>query len=326
MRAVVYDRYGPPEVLQIEELPEPTPKEGEIRVRIKAVAVTRGDCATRSANRNSGLAISFVSRAIFGVRAPRQRILGTDFAGVVDALGPRVTNFNVGDEVFGRPAGLNFGAYADYLTASATTARIVTKPAALTFEQAAACTDGGLYALIPLRAAHLKKGESVLVYGASGAIGTAGVQLARHFGADVTAVTETKNVELVTLLGADRVIDYTKEDFTKNGKTYDAIFDAVGKLSFSRCVRSLKPHGRFLPTDGASNMLRVLTTSRFTDKRVVFEIPPRLTKKDVEFVKQLIERGEFRPVIDRTYPLEQVVDAHRYVETERKVGNVVLTL
>ena len=320
----MYDRYGPPGVLHIEEVPRPEPGDGEIRVKVRAVAVTRGDCATREANRKSGPAIGLLSRALYGLTGPKQRILGTDFSGTVDAVGAGVTQFKSGDEVFGS-TGFRFGAYADYLTAPAT-ARIAPKPKNLTFEQAAAITDGGLYALVPLRAAGVKPGETVLVYGASGAIGTAGVQLARHYQADITAVTETKNVDLVKQLGADRVIDYTKEDFKRNGQTYDVIFDAVGKLRFSECRSSLRPGGRFLPTDGLGNFVRALTTSRFESRKVVFQLPPRMTKQDVEFLKDLIEAGKFVAVVDRTYTLEDVQAAHRYVDSERKVGNVILTL
>jgi NADPH:quinone reductase-like Zn-dependent oxidoreductase len=318
MRAAVYDKYGPPDVLRIEDVPRPEPKAGEVRVRVRAVAVTRGDCATREANRKGGPVVSFLSRAIFGLRGPRQRILGTEFSGTVESVGAGATEFKPGDEVFGS-TGFKFGAYAEYLVVPAS-ARIARKPDNLTLEQAAAVTDGGLYALVPLRAANVKPGERVLVYGASGAIGTAGVQLAKHYGAIVTGVTETRNLDLVASLGADLVLDYTKEDFTKSGERYDVIFDAVGKLQFAQARGSLEAQGRFLPTDGLGNFLRALTS-----KNVVFEIPPRLSKQDVIFLKDLVEAGEFKPVADRVYPLEQVVEAHRYVDTERKVGNVVLT-
>ena len=324
MRAVVYDAYGSPDVLDIEDVPLPEPKAGEIRVKVRAVAVTRGDCATRDANRKSGAAISLLSRAISGLTRPKQRILGSEFSGTVDALGSGVIEFKHGDEVFGS-TGFRFGAYAEYVTAPESS-RITLKPAGLTFEQAAAITDGGFYALVPLRAAGVRPGERVLVYGASGAIGTAGVQIAKHFGADVTAVTETRNVELVRSLGADRVIDYLKEDFTTGGETYDVIFDAVGKLDFGRVRKSLKAHGRYLPTDGLGNFVRALTTSRFEDKKVIFELPPRLARQDIVLLRELVEAGKFKAIVDRTYPLEEVREAHRYVETERKVGNVILTL
>jgi NADPH:quinone reductase-like Zn-dependent oxidoreductase len=199
-------------------------------------------------------------------------------------------------------------------------------PTGLSFEEAAPTCDGALNALTCLTAADLRKGRSILIYGASGAIGTAGVQLARYLGADVTAVCNTKNLELVRSLGADRVIDYTKEDFTKNGETYDVIFDAVGKHSFRRCRDSLKPGGMYLPTDGFGNLVWALLTPRIGGKKVVFQIPPRQTKQDVLFLKGLIEAGRYRAVIDRRYPLEDVVEATRYVETQQKTGNVVLTV
>jgi NADPH:quinone reductase-like Zn-dependent oxidoreductase len=200
------------------------------------------------------------------------------------------------------------------------------KPAGMTFEEAAAVCDGAILALMGLRRADLRKGRRILIYGASGAIGTAGVQLAKYFEADVTAVCNTKNLETVRSLGADRVVDYTQEDFTKNGQTYDVIFDAVGKHSFWRCRGSLKRGGSYLATDGFQNLMLALWTSRIGDKKVMFKIPPRYTKKDVLFLKELIEAGRYRAVIDRCYPLEDVVEASRYVETEHKIGNVVLTI
>jgi NADPH:quinone reductase-like Zn-dependent oxidoreductase len=199
-------------------------------------------------------------------------------------------------------------------------------PAGASFEQAAPISDGALNALWCLRVADLRRGQRNLVYGASGAIGTAGVQLAKHFGADVTAVCSTKNLELVKSLGADRVIDYTKDDFTKNGQTYDVIFDAVGKHSFKRCVGSLNPGGKYLATDGFRNLFLAVWTSRFGDKKVMFQLPPQYAKKDLFFLKELIEAGKYRAVIDRSDPMEDVAEAARYVETEQKTGNVVLTI
>src|SRR5438876_1752148 len=199
-------------------------------------------------------------------------------------------------------------------------------PAGMSFEEAAPVTDGALNALTCLKQADLRTGRTILIYGASGAIGTAGVQLARAFGADATAVCNTKNLELVRSLGADRVIDYTQEDFTKNGQTYDVILDAVGKLSFRRCRRSLQPNGIYLPTDGFANLMWALVTSRSHGKKVLFQIPPRQTKEDVLFLKELIETGRYRPVIDRRYRLEDVIEAARYVETEQETGNVVLSV
>jgi NADPH:quinone reductase-like Zn-dependent oxidoreductase len=324
MRAVVYDRYGPPEVQRFEEVERPVPKEDEVLVKIHATTVNRSDVHIREANRSSGLAIAVISRLISGVRRPRQRILGTEFAGVVEAAGAAVTEFAVGDRVFGN-SGLRMGAHAEFICARASS-RIAHMPVGMSFVEAAAASDGALNGLPGLRAARLGKGRTILIYGASGAIGTAGVQLAKYFGADVTAVTSTKNLELVRSLGADRVIDYTQEDFTKNGQTYDVIFDAVGKHSFRRSRGSLKPGGCFLPTDGPANLFWALWGLRFGDKKVLFELPPRQTKQDVLFLKELIETGKFRPVIDRCYPWEEVIEATRYVETRRKVGNVVLTV
>jgi len=324
MQAVVYDWYGPPDVLRLEDVERPVPLADEILVKIHATAVTRADCATREANRRSGLLVSMISRLISGARRPKQRILGSELAGEVEAVGAAVTEFAVGDQVFGS-TGFRFGTYAEF-TCVRESARIAPMPAGMSFEEAASICDGGLNSLWCLRLAQLRQGTSILVYGASGAIGTAGVQLAKHLGAEVTAVCSTKNLELVRSLGADRVIDYTKEDFTKNGETYDVIFDAVGKHSFGRSKGSLKPGGRYLATDGLGNLLLGLWTSRFGDKKVIFQIPPRYTKLDVLFLKELVEAGKYRAVIDRRYPLEDVVEAARYVETEQKIGNVVLTV
>jgi NADPH:quinone reductase-like Zn-dependent oxidoreductase len=324
MRAVVYDRYGPPEVLRIEDVERPVPKEDEVLIRVHATTVNRLDVHTREANRSSGPAVMFLSRLVSGLRRPRQRILGSEFAGEVEALGSAVTEFAVGDRVFGN-SGLGFGAHAEFMCIPAG-GRIAPMPAGASFEEAAPVTDGALNSLWCLRVADLRKGQRILVYGASGAIGTAGVQLAKYFGADVTAVCSTKNVETVRSLGADRVIDYTKEDFTGNGQAYDVIFDAVGKHSFQRCKDSLKPGGVYLPTDGFGNLILALLTSRFGDKKVRFQLPPRYAKKDVLLLKDLVETGRFRAVIDRRYPLDEVVEASRYVETEQKTGNVVLTI
>src|SRR5713101_7167806 len=324
MKAVVYDRYGPPEVLHLEEVERPVPKEDEVLVKVRAAAVTRADCATREANRRSGLAVSLISRSISGIRRPKQRILGSELAGEVEAVGAAVSEFAVGDQVFGT-SGFRFGAHAEFVCMRES-ARIARKPAGMSFEEAAAVCDGGLNSLWCLRQGDLRKGQRILIYGASGAIGTAGVQLAKYFEAEVTAVCSTKNLELVRTLGADRVIDYTQEDFTKNGQTYDVIFDAVGKHSFTRCRGSLNRGGRYLATDGLRNLVLARWTSRFGDKKVVFSIPPRYSKEDVLFLKELIEAGRYRAVIDRCYPFEDVVEAARYVETEQKTGNVVLTM
>ena len=321
MRAVVYDRYGPPEVQRLEDVERPVPKEDEVLIKVHATTVNRLDAHTREANAKAGPAVSLISRLVSGVRRPRQPILGSEFAGEVVAAGRGLTEFAVGDRVFGN-TGLRFGAHAEYMCVRQS-GRMARIPTGMSFEDAAPMSDGALNALSVLAAADLRPGRRILIYGASGAIGSAGVQLARHFGADVTGVCSTKNVELVRSLGADRVIDYTKEDFTKNGQTYHVVFDAVGKHSFKRSRGSLEPGGLFLPTDGFENLYWALKPSRKGSKRVVF---PRRSQFGVEFLKQLVESGEYRPVIDRCYPLEDVVEATRYVETEKKVGNVVLTV
>ena len=316
MRAVVHDRYGPPDVLRLEEVERPVPKDDEVLVRVHATTVTRTDCGLRKAE-------PFFSRFFTGLRRPRRRITGTEVAGVVEAIGATVTEFEAGDEVFG----IGSGAHAEYLCVRESGA-LAHKPAGMSFEEAAAVCDGASIALACLRKADLREGRSILIYGASGSIGTAAVQLARSFDAGVTAVCGTKNLELARSLGADEVVDYTREDFTENGKTYDVILDAVGKHSFRRCRRSLKPGGVYIETDLGFLWhvpLLALVSRRIGDKRVTLPIPS-YAKEDVRFVKELIEAGNYRAVIDRCYPLADVVEATRYVETGQKTGNVVLTV
>jgi len=321
MRAVVYDRYGPPEVLRLEEVERPVPKDDEVLIKVHATTVNRTDTGLRSAE-------YFISRFLTGLLRPKRklRIAGTELAGEVEAVGPAVTEFEAGDHVFGVSA-KTAGAHAEYVCLPES-APVSHKPAGISFEEAAAVCDGVILAMAYLRKVDLQKGRKVLVYGASGSIGSAGVQLAKYFGADVSAVCNPKNVELVASLGPDRVIDYTKEDFTKSGESYDFIFDAVGKLSFKRAKGSLRPGGIYGSTDLGpywQNPFLALWTSRIGDKKVLFPIP-RYTKKDVLFLKELIEAGRYRAVIDRRYPLEDVVEANRYVETGQKTGNVVLTV
>lgn len=319
MRAVVQDRYGPPEVLRIEEVEKPAPKDDEVLIRIRATTVTRTDTGFRSAD-------LFLTRFFTGLRRPKWRIPGYELAGEVEAVGASVTEFAVGDRVFGASIG-RYGAHAEFVCVREA-APLATMPDGITFEEAAAVPDGAILALTDLRAADVRKGQKVLIYGASGSIGTAGVQLARYLEADVTAVCNTKNVELVRSLGADRVVDYTQEDFTKDGERYDVIFDAVGKHSFRRCRGSLKRGGVYVGTDLgflAQNPVLAFVTRWVGDKRVSFPLP-RYSKQDIQFLKELIEAGKYRAVIDRRYPLDQVVEAHRYVETGQKTGNVVLTV
>jgi NADPH:quinone reductase-like Zn-dependent oxidoreductase len=317
MRAVVHDRYGPPDVLRLEDVPRPIPGDDEILVKVHATSVTRTDCGWRSAT-------PFFIRAFTGLRRPKETVLGMELAGEVAAAGKAVTAFAAGDQVFGV---IRFRANAEYVCVRES-APVAHKPAGMTYEEAAAVCDGACSALSCLRQASLRPGQRIVIYGASGSIGTAAVQLARHLGADVTAVCNTKNVELLRSLGAREVIDYTQQDFTKNGQTYDIIFDAVGKHSFRRCRRSLKPGGIFMTTDGGFMFhapVMVLLTRWVGDKRAKIGIA-RYRKDDVLFLKELIEAGKYRAVIDRRYPLEDVVEATRYVETGQKTGNVVLTV
>jgi NADPH:quinone reductase-like Zn-dependent oxidoreductase len=317
MRAVTHDKYGPPEVLRLEEVDRPAPKDDEVLVKIHATTVTRTDCGLRSAE-------FFITRFFTGLLRPKRKILGMELAGEAEAVGAAVTEFEVGDDVFGV---VGSGANAEYVCVPES-APLAHKSVGMSFEEAASVCDGASLALACLRKGDLREGRSIAVYGASGSVGTAAVQLAKHFGADVTAVCNTKNLELVASLGADEVVDYTREDFTKNGKTYDVIFDAVGKHSFRRCRGSLKPGGIYIDTDlGFLWQVPVLAlvTKGIGDKKVHLGIV-RYTKEDVLFLKQLIEEGKYRAVIDRTYPLEEVVAATRYVETEQKTGNVVLTV
>ena len=313
MKAVVHDRYGPPEVQRLQEIERPVPGDDQILVRIHATTVTRTDCGLRAAK-------PWFVRFFTGLRRPRQRVLGMEFAGEVEATGSAVTEFAPGDRVFGVKGA---GAHAEFV-AVRESQPIAHIPEGMTFEEAAAVCDGACIALSCLGGEPLGAGVRILVNGASGSVGTAMVQLARHFGADVTAVCAANTLELARSLGADRVIDYTREDFTQNGETYDIVFDAVGKHSYRRARGSLKPGGVFVSTDGLSNALFALP-AKIGDKRLRFGIA-KYRKADVLFLKQLIEAGEFRAVIDRRYPLEDVVEATRYVETGMKTGNVVLSV
>lgn len=316
MKAVVCDRYGPPEVLRVEDVAPPVPGDDQLLVRVHATTVNRTDCGWRSGT-------PFFARYFTGLRRPKNPILGMELAGDVEAVGASVTEFAVGDQVFGVKS---FGANAE-LTCIRESGAVAHLPAGMSFSDAAAIPDGACAAMSCLRQAELRDGWNVVVYGASGSIGSAAVQLAKHhFGAHVTAVCNTKNLELARSLGADVVVDYLQEDFTKNGRTYDLVFDAVGKLSFRRCRRSLEPDGRYMTTDLGFMWhapLLALGTRRIGKKRVRLGIA-RYRKEDILLVKELVEAGRYRPVLDRTYPLEEVVEATRYVETGQKTGNVVL--
>ena len=317
MRAVVHDRYGPPEVLRLDEVERPVPKDDEVLIRVHATTVNRTDCHRRAAQ-------PWLWRLFAGLLRPKHRILGNEMAGEVEAVGSAVTQFTVGQRVFGT-CGPRLGGHAEYLC-RVERGVFTQMPDGLTFEEAAAIPDGALSALLCLRRAGLKPGQKLVVYGASGSVGTAAVQLARHFDADVTAVCNTANIELVQSLGADRVLDYTRgEDFMKNRESYDVVLDAVGKLTYLRCKGSLKAGGVFAATDGLLNFPLALWTKYIGDKRISFALPD-WKPEDMRFLKGLLEAGEYRPVIDRRYPLEDVVEASRYVETGQKTGNVVLTV
>ena len=320
MKAAVHTRYGPPDVVRIVDVDTPSVGDHDVLVKVHATTVNRTDCAFRSAK-------PFVNRFFSGLRTPKATILGCEFAGVVEAVGGGVTSFEVGENVFGFSEG-RFGAHAEYLTMPED-GSLATMPANVTFEEAAASTEGSHYALSMITKAKIRSGQHVLVNGATGAIGSAAVQLLKRLGAVVTAMCATEHVELVRGLGADRVIDYTAEDFTEDAQTYDAVLDAVGKSSFGRCRRLLKPRGVYVSSDlgpWAQNPILALVTPLFGGKRVVFPIPPKYDQARVQGFKAMIEAGEFTPVIDRRYPLDQIVEAYRYVDTGKKIGSVVIVV
>ena len=317
MKAVVFDRYGPPDVLRVANVERPVPKDDEVLVKVHATSVTRTDCGFRGAE-------PFFSRLFTGLRRPRYRTPGMELAGEVEAVGAGVTTFAVGDEVFGVKGS---GANAEYVCVRESGA-LAHKPAGLSFQEAAAATDGPSIALACIRKVEVEEGTRILIYGASGSIGTAAVQIAKSRGAHVTAVCGTETLDVVRSLGADEVIDYTREDFTKSGETYDVVFDAVGKHSFRRSRRTLRPGGTYIETDLGFMWhvpLLALLTRWIGDKRVTLPIP-KYSKDDVLVVKEIVEAGKYRPVVDRAYSLDEIVEATRYVETGRKTGNVVLSV
>jgi len=321
MKAVIYTKYGPPDVLQLVDVEKPTPKDNEVLIRVCATSVTAADTMMRRGD-------TFLSRIILGLRKPRKRfeILGTELAGIIESVGKDVTRFKKGDQVYGF-RGFGTGVYAEY-KCMPEKGSLAIKPINTTYEEAAALVDGPTTALFFLRdRANIQRGDKVLVIGASGSIGTSAIQLAKYFKAEVTGVCSTANLELVKSLGADKVIDYTREDFTRNGETYNLIFDTAGKSSFSRCKGSLKENGRYLLTTGnmLTNYLQALWTSIAGNKRVIVGMSIEKTKSLI-FIKELVEAGIIKPVIDKRYPLEQIAEAHEYVETGHKKGNVVITV
>ncbi len=319
MKAIVYKKYGPPQVAKLMEVAKPIPKKHEVLVRVYASTVNRTDSGFRSAE-------YFISRFWSGLLIPNYQILGCEFAGIIEETGQGVTLFKKGQKIFGFND-KTFGGHGEYLTIAETDA-LTTIPDGISFEVAAALTEGAHYALVNIRAAKVKKGQHVLVYGATGAIGSAAVQLLKHFGAIVTAVCNTKNVSLIKSLGANSVIDYQTQDFTTIDKKFEFIFDAVGKSSFGQCKPLLTKKGIYISTElgkHGENLFFALTTPLWGGKIVLFPIPS-ITKQDVIFLKKLVQKGEFMPVIDKQYILDQIVEAYKYVESGQKTGNVVLQI
>jgi len=319
MKASVHTQYGSPDVLRLMEVDRPVPKDNEVLIRVHATTVNRTDCGFLRAE-------PFFVRVVSGLLRPKATILGSELAGEVEAAGKDVTSFKPGDQVFGL-TDMHFGAHAEYVCLP-DDAPIAAKPANMDYEEAATVCDGAMLAIAFIRRTSPRQGQRVLVNGADGSIGSAAVQLATYYGAQVTAVCRTKNLELVRSLGADAVIDYTREDFTRCGQTFDAVFDAVGKSSFRQCSKLLKPGGTYLSSELgflAQNPLLALWKPGIGGKKIRFPIP-KVSKQDVCFFKELVEAGRYRAVIDTRLPLERIVEAYRYVETGQKTGNVVITL
>jgi len=318
MKAIVYTKYGSPDVLQLKEVEKSAPKDNEVLIRVYATAVTSGDVRLRKAD-------PFIARTFNGLFKPKKTILGMNFAGNIEEVGRDVKQFKKGNPVFGSTA-FGFGTYAEYVCVSQEGV-IAIKPDNMTYEEAAVVPFGALTSLHFLRKRNIQRGQKVLIYGASGSLGVAAIQLAKYFGAEVTGICSTENLELVKSLGADSVIDYTKEDFTQSSKTYDVIYDTVGKSPYSGSVRKLKEKGVFLRAVHMPPLqpLKGLWTNITSSKKVIGGISIE-RKEDLVFLKKLIEGGKFKSVIDRRYPLEQITEAHRYVEKGHKKGNVVITV
>jgi NADPH:quinone reductase-like Zn-dependent oxidoreductase len=322
MRAVIYEQYGGPEVLQVRDVPKPQPKENEVLIRVRAFTATSGDWRVRSLQVPRGF--GWISRLVFGVSRPRQPILGTELSGVIEEVGSKVQKFKVGDEVFVF-SGAKMGCYVEYKCLPED-GMIALKPSNITFEEAAALCFGGTTALDFLRRANIKSGDKVLINGAAGCVGTALIQIAKHFGAHITAVCSAKNRELVTSLGADRVIDYTQEDFTRSSDTYDIIADVVGTTPFSKCKASLKEGGRFLAIlADITALLQAPWVSLTTNKKVIAG-PSGEKLEDILLLQTLATSGQYKPIISRTFSIEQIAEAHQVIDSGHKQGNIVISL
>jgi NADPH:quinone reductase-like Zn-dependent oxidoreductase len=323
MKAIVYTQYGPPDVLKLAEVEKPTPKDNEVLIKVHATTVTVADSRVRSFT--VPLSYWLPARIALGIRKPQKAILGAELAGEIESVGKDVKQFKKGDQVFASTLEHGFGAYAEYRCLPED-GLLAIRSAKLTREEATTLPIGGRTALYFLREANIQSGQKVLIFGASGSVGTFAVQLARYFGAEVTGVCSTANLELVKSLGADRVIDYTKEDFTKNGENYDVIFDTVGKTPYPGCLRSLKKEGTYLQAVSAPGIsMRMRWASLTSSKKMVGGGPPPKSE-DLVFLKELVDAGKIRPVTDRVYSMEQIVEAHRYVDEGHKKGNVIITV
>lgn len=322
MKAIVYTKYGPPDVLQLKEIEKPIPKENEILVKVKATTVTVADIRSRSFTVPP--AFWLPARISLGFKQPKKEILGMELAGVVESVGKDVKRFKEGDEVFAASLA-DFGAYAEYKCLPED-GPVTIKPSNITYEEAAAIPIGARTALFFLRKANIQRGKRVLVYGASGSVGSYAVQLAKYFGAEVTGVCSTSNLELVKSLGADRVIDYTTEDFSSNGETYDVIFEAVNKSSFTDCMKLLKKDGTYINVTEPLPSARMLWTQLTTSKKLLLSRNSPETAEALNFLKELVESGKLKVVIDRTYAFDEIVEAHQYVGEGHKKGNVVITV
>jgi NADPH:quinone reductase-like Zn-dependent oxidoreductase len=323
MKAVIYKKYGSPDVLQVDEIEKPTPRDDEVLIKVHAAEVTKADCEMRSFNFQVKW-FWLPLRLALGLIKPKRQVLGGYFAGEVESVGKDVLKFKKGDQVFGSTR-LRLGAYAEYVCLPASYT-LVPKPNNVSFEEAAAVPLGGLNALHFLRKANIQKGEKVLVNGAGGSIGTFGVQIAKAMGAEVTAVDSTIKEEMLRRIGADRFFDYTKKDFTKSGQTYDVIFSMVAKSSYSDCIRALNPRGRYLMANPRMiDMLRSVLTSKFTDKTAIFVFAGE-TEEELLALKEMIEENKLKSIVDKIYSLEHVAEAHRRVETEQRLGTIVISL